>query len=54
MIPESGFSEKTFLQRQENIARRTYKLREWLKLISYYEAENLSHEIDNIITKEVH
>jgi hypothetical protein len=49
MIPEEVqevFVERTLIVKQENIARRTYKIRDWLKLVSLLEEDKNYVRID--------
>jgi hypothetical protein len=57
MIPEEVqdvFVERTLIVKQENIARRNYKIRDWLKLVSLLEEDKDYARIDSIIKDEIH
>ncbi len=43
------FVERTVLVKQEAIARRNYKLVNWLKLLSLHEQDNNHQAIDDVI-----
>jgi hypothetical protein len=40
------FVERTLIVKQENIARRNYKIRDWLKLVSLLEDDKNYSRID--------
>ena len=46
---EEVFVERTLLVKQENIARRNYKIGNWLKLLSLHQSNNNQPAIDRIL-----
>lgn len=48
------FVERSILVRQENIARRNYKLVNWLKLLTLQEQDHNQQAVNDIIRNEIH
>lgn len=46
--------ERSLLVRQETIARRNYKLANWLKLLSLHQQNQDPTAVDRIIRDEIH
>ncbi len=48
------FVERSIIVKQENIARRNYKIVNWLKLLTLQEEDKNFKACDEIIREEIH